>query len=98
MNGMIAIMHKQNEPIAIKYFICFLKYSAVEDPARIPAIFPPLFLILFAISSGWSEQFNNVFRYMDGLQIIPGNINDPDLSNIYSNVRGYYYQRVNQIR
>ena len=40
MNGMIAIMHKQNEPIAIKYFICFLKYSAVEDPARIPAIFP----------------------------------------------------------
>lgn len=28
----------------------------------------------------------------------PGNINDPDLSNIYSNVRGYYYQRVNQIR
>lgn len=43
MNGMIAIMHKQNEPIAIKYFICFLKYSAVEDPARIPAIFPPLF-------------------------------------------------------
>ena len=46
----------------------------------------------------WSEQFNNVFRYMDGLQIIPGNINDPDLSNIYSNVRGYYYQRVNQIR
>ena len=53
MNGMIAIMHKQNEPIAIKYFICFLKYSAVEDPARIPAIFPPLFLILFAISSGF---------------------------------------------
>ncbi len=44
------------------------------------------------------NKFNNVFRYMDGLQIIPGNINDPDLSNIYSNVRGYYYQRVNQIR
>ena len=46
----------------------------------------------------WAEQFNHVFRYMDGLQIIPGNINDPELSNIYSNVRGYYYQRVNQIR
>ena len=46
----------------------------------------------------WSEQFNNTFRYMDGLQIIPGNINDPDLSNIYSNVRGYYYQRISQIR
>ena len=39
----------------------------------------------------WAEQFNAVFGEMEGLKIIPGNINDPVFSNIYSNVRGYYF-------
>lgn len=39
----------------------------------------------------WKDDFNSKFTEMQGLEIIPGNINEPDLSNIFSNVRGYYY-------
>lgn len=46
----------------------------------------------------WATQFNAVFRDMEGLEIIPGNVNDPSLSNIYSNVRGYYYQCIGRIK
>nr|WP_303180684.1 ParM/StbA family protein [Lachnoclostridium phocaeense] len=39
----------------------------------------------------WAQPFNAVFRNMEGLAIIPGNTNDPSLSNIFTNVRGYYF-------
>lgn len=39
----------------------------------------------------WKDDFNSKFTDMKGLEIIPGNINEPDLSNVFSNVRGYYY-------
>lgn len=44
----------------------------------------------------WKDQFNKVFEEMDGLKIIPANINEPNISNIFSNVRGYYYYRLNK--
>lgn len=45
----------------------------------------------------WREDFNGVFRDMEGLAIIPSNRNDESLSNILSNVRGYYYWLVMQL-
>lgn len=47
--------------------------------------------------NAWKEDFNTVFKEMDGLQIIPANCNDPSLSNIYSNVRGYFYYCLNRL-
>lgn len=46
----------------------------------------------------WAPIFNAVFKDMDGLKIVPGNINDPELSNIYSNVRGYYFYLLNKVK
>lgn len=43
----------------------------------------------------WKGYFNSVFENMEGLKIVPANINEPELSNIFSNVRGYYYYRLN---
>lgn len=45
----------------------------------------------------WAADFNRVFKDMEGLEIIPGNVNDPRLSNEYSNVRGYYFYLLNRL-
>lgn len=45
----------------------------------------------------WKEDFDSKFTEMQGLEIIPGNINEPDLPNIFSNVRGYYYFLTNRL-
>lgn len=45
----------------------------------------------------WKDDFNAVFREMDGLEIIPANCNDTSLSNVFSNVRGYFYFCLNRI-
>ena len=42
----------------------------------------------------WKEQFDKVFENMEGLYVVPANANDPSLSNIFSNVKGYYYYRL----
>lgn len=39
----------------------------------------------------WKNQFDKVFENMEDLTILPGNRNDTELSNMFSNVRGYYY-------
>lgn len=46
----------------------------------------------------WKEDFNAVFREMEGLTIIPGNVNVPELSNIFANVRGFYFYLTNMLR
>ena len=46
----------------------------------------------------WKEDFDEVFKDMKTLQIISGNANDPSLSNVFSNVRGYYYNLINHVR
>lgn len=46
----------------------------------------------------WAEEFNEVFKNMEGLKIVPGNVNDMNLSNIFSNVRGYYFYLANKLR
>lgn len=50
----------------------------------------------FIITAGgtyaaWEKDFNAEFADMDGLEIVPGNINDPSLPHIFDNVRGYYF-------
>lgn len=57
----------------------------------------------FIIAAGgtydaWAPVFNEAFSDMDDMQIIPGNVNDPEISNIYSNVRGYYYYLLNSLK
>ena len=44
------------------------------------------------------EDFDDVFKDIKTLQIISGNANDPSLSNVFSNVRGYYYNLINHVR
>ncbi len=44
----------------------------------------------------WKDHFNKIFADMEGLTIVPANINDTTISNIFSNVRGYYYYRLNK--
>lgn len=46
----------------------------------------------------WADAFNSKFAEMEGLDIIPGNINDPTLSNVFSNVRGYYFYLMNRLK
>lgn len=45
----------------------------------------------------WKDDFNKVFQDMEGLSIVPGNVNVPDISNIFSNVRGYYFYLINML-
>lgn len=57
----------------------------------------------FIIGSGgtydaWKEEFNGAFRNMEGLEIIPGNVNEPQIPNIFSNVRGYYFYMLSLLR
>lgn len=46
----------------------------------------------------WQEEFDAVFKDMEGLEIVPGNVNDVNLSNVFSNVRGYYFYRAGKLR
>lgn len=45
----------------------------------------------------WASVFNETFKDMKDLQVISANVNDTSLSNVYSNVRGYYFYLVNRI-
>lgn len=46
----------------------------------------------------WATDFNAVFANMEGFSVIPANVNDPTLTNVFSNVRGYYFSLVNRLR
>ena len=43
----------------------------------------------------WKNIFSDTFSEMTSLQLVPANINDVSLSNVFSNVRGYYFYRLN---
>ncbi len=43
----------------------------------------------------WKDIFAETFSSMSSLELIPANINDTSMSNIFSNVRGYYFFRLN---
>lgn len=43
----------------------------------------------------WADTIADVFKDMEDLFIVPANINDPSLSNVFSNARGYYFYRLN---
>lgn len=54
----------------------------------------------YAIASGgtyeiWKDDFADLLKNIEGLQIIPANINDPSIPNFYSVSRGYYYMAAN---
>lgn len=46
----------------------------------------------------WADIFNDTFKDMEDLKIIPGNVNDTSLSNVFSNVRGYYFRLMNLLK
>ena len=43
----------------------------------------------------WKQIFSDTFADMTSLELIPANINDVSMSNVFSNVRGYYFYRLN---
>lgn len=45
----------------------------------------------------WADIFTEKFSKMEGLKIIPANVNDKSLSNVFSNVRGYYFYLSNRL-
>lgn len=47
--------------------------------------------------AAWAPIIKNYFSQMQTLKIIMGNQNDPELSSIYSNVRGYYMYRYKKL-
>lgn len=44
----------------------------------------------------WKDNVSGELKDMEGIVLMSGNKNDSSLSNIFSNVRGYYFQRVYQ--
>lgn len=44
----------------------------------------------------WKDEFDRCFQDMVDLKIVPANVNDTSLSNVFSNVRGYYFYLLNQ--
>ena len=50
-------------------------------------------LVTGGTCASWLNYIRDRYKGMETLQIITGNQNDPSLSHIYSNVRGYYMYR-----
>ena len=48
--------------------------------------------------AAWQKIFDSKFSQMEGLNIVPANINDVTLSNVFSNVRGYYFFLFNRLK
>lgn len=48
--------------------------------------------------AAWTRAIQERFKDMDNLSILMANRNDMSLSNVYSNVRGYYYFLVGMLR
>ena len=46
----------------------------------------------------WKNTFSEAFKGMEGLEIIPGNVNDESLPNIFSNSRGYYFRLIDSLK
>jgi len=55
-------------------------------------------LITGGTGEAWKEYIAEQFSAMRDLRIIMGNQNDPELPQIYSNVRGYYLKRVGAMK
>ncbi len=46
----------------------------------------------------WKAEFDPKFAEMEGLHIVPGNSNDDTITNVFSNVRGYYFYLLNRFK
>ena len=46
----------------------------------------------------WYEMIKDALSKMNNLEILPGNLNSPDLPFIYANVRGYYLYRYSLLK
>lgn len=73
-------------------------YEAIEKMKSIHNYFQDIDYIIAAGGTydAWADIMSDTFKDMEDLVIIPANINDPTLSNIFSNVRGYYFYRLNR--
>lgn len=52
-------------------------------------------LITGGTSDAWMEYIKEAFFEADTIKVVSANANDPSISNIYSNARGYFFQRTN---
>ncbi len=54
-------------------------------------------IITGGTGDAWKAAIEDQFKDMDSLRILSADRNDPNLTNIYSNVRGYYYFLVGKV-
>lgn len=52
-------------------------------------------LVTGGTSDAWMEYILDAFADAETIEVVPANINEPSISNIYSNVRGYFFFRTN---
>lgn len=52
-------------------------------------------LITGGTSDAWMDYIKDAFADADTIKVVAANANDPSISNIYSNARGYFFQRMN---
>lgn len=43
--------------------------------------------------AAWCDYFTDRLKGVSGLKVVPGNVNAPEMSNVYINARGYYLYR-----
>lgn len=54
-------------------------------------------IITGGTGDAWKAAIQEQFKDMDSLRILSADRNDPSLTNVYSNVRGYYYFLVSKV-
>lgn len=74
-----------------------------ETVARLTNIFSGLFDYQNLILSGgtcipWQEYICGYFKEINGLNVVAGNLNCPELDLIFCNARGYYMYMINVLR
>ena len=105
--GMIKVMNRKAMKSDLHPFDSFLEANCrkvcEETIERLKSIHDSFADIDYIIGTGgtydaWATIFNDTFKDMEGLKIIPGNVNDTSLSNVFSNVRGYYFRLINLLK
>lgn len=74
--------------------------EAIEKMLNIySGLFDYRYLILTGgTSAAWETQIKDRLSEIEGLSVITGNVNCPDLDLIFTNVRGYYMYLINALR
>jgi len=78
------------------------KQVCEEAVEKIMNIYSGLFQYSYLIATGgtsaaWLEYLHDYFKEVDGLTVVAGNENCPDIDIIFCNVRGYYMYLINSL-